>query len=399
MGTGDGMLALVYDKARDDWDTTKGFRKVEVPRPVLAQESDPEDAASAIVKVIYSGVCGSDRGIWFRQSFKGMIFESLRAEKKTWRVIGHEMVGEIVAVGSYARSHYGFREKDIVAAESHIICGRCYQCRLGETHVCDDDRIIGISRDGCFAEYIKLPARVLWPTDDKKISLKVAAVQEPFGNAVHACTKVDMRGRTVAVFGCGPIGLFTILNARVLGASRVFGIEPDAQKREMAMTLGADDVFAPAPAPATPAGATGAAASWSADRDVVKSLRAATGGIGVDVSVEMAGYNSSVNSAIHSVRRGGDVVLFGLKSGDFTIEAFDRLIVNGVTLHSVIGRQIFRTWYVTRGLLEDRSNGIQQKIYDVILRGATDTIVEADSFDPAAFEAKLIEYPKLLLKF
>jgi threonine 3-dehydrogenase len=99
------------------------------------------------------------------------------------------------------------------------------------------------------------------------------------------------------------------------------------------------------------------------------------------------------------VRRGGDVVLFGLKSGDFTIEAFDRLIVNGVTLHSVIGRQIFRTWYVTRGLLEDRSNGIQQKIYDVILRGATDTIVEADSFDPAAFEAKLIEYPKLLLKF
>lgn len=397
MSTGDGMLALVYDKARDDWDTTKGFRKVEVPRPVLLQESDPEDAASAIVKVIYAGVCGSDRSIWFRQSFKGMIFESLRAEKKTWRVIGHEMVGEIVALGSYARSHYGLREKNIVAAESHIICGRCYQCRLGETHVCDDDRIIGISRDGCFAEYIKLPARVLWPTDDKKISLKVAAVQEPFGNAVHACTKVDMRGRTVAVFGCGPIGLFTILIARVLGASRVFGIEPDAQKREMAMTLGADDVFAPTLA--APAGAPPAAASWSADRNVVKSLRAATGGIGVDVSVEMAGYNSSVNSAIQSVRRGGDVVLFGLKSGDFTIEAFDRLIVNGVTLHSVIGRQIFRTWYVTRGLLEDRSNGIQQKIYDVILRGATDTVVEADSFDPTRFEAKLVEYPKLLLKF
>ncbi len=396
MSSGDGMLALVYDKARDDWDTTKGFRKVEVPRPVLKQESDPEDAAGAIVKVIYAGVCGSDRGIWFRQSFKGMIFESLRAEKKTWRVIGHEMVGEIVALGSYARSHYGFREKNIVAAESHIICGRCYQCRLGETHVCDDDRIIGISRDGCFAEYIKLPARVLWPTDEKKISLKVAAVQEPFGNAVHACTKVDMRGRTVAVFGCGPIGLFTILIARVLGASRVFGIEPDAAKRQMAMTLGADEVFAPGTARPD---AAAPAAAWAADREVVKALHAATGGTGVDVSVEMAGYNSSVNSAIQSVRRGGDVVLFGLKSGDFTVEGFDRVIVNGITMHSVIGRQIFRTWYVTRGLLEDRSNGIQQKIYDVILRGATDTVVEAESFDPARFEEKLLEHPKLLIKF
>ena len=263
-------------------------------------------------------------------------------------------------VGSGARRHFGYRPKDIVSTESHIICGSCLQCRIGDTNVCADDIIIGISRDGCFAEYIKLPAKVLWPTDKNKISLKVGAVQEPFGNAVHCCTKVDLRGKNVAIFGCGTIGLFAVMIARALGAGRIIGIEPVKKHRDMAVRLGADEVIALQPDPRKNK-------DWQYDKQVVDSVLEFTEGHGVDVAMEMSGYNSSLNNAIKSVRRGGDVVLFGLKSGESVIQDFDRLIINGISLHSVIGRRIFETWYITKNLLEGKQNGIQDKIQEIIL--------------------------------
>ncbi len=386
------MKALVYDKSAMPWDATRGFALREVPRPVLDPRADPADAENVIVKVIYAGFCGSDRGIWYRSAFKGHIFESLKREGGTVRIIGHELVGELVEVGERAAARYGFRPKDIVSAESHIICGTCYQCRIGQTHICSRDVIIGISRDGCFAEYIKLPAQVLWPTDPRRIKLKVAAVQEPFGNAVHACTTADVRGKTVGVFGCGTIGLFAIMIAKALGATRVIGVEPVAKNREMASQLGADDVV---PIDADRVAKNG----WSADPELVRSIRELAGGIGLDVAIEMAGYNTSVNNAIQSTRRGGEVVLFGLKQGNFRLESFDRMIVNGISVHSVIGRRIFATWYVTRNLLEDKSNGIQRHIHQTILGGGEETVVHIDDFEPAAFEKKLATWPKLLIQF
>ncbi len=388
----DTMRALVYDKATMPWDTTRGFRLQEMPRPVLDESADPEDADNVVVKIIFAGVCGSDRGIWYRSAFKGYIFDSLKKEKKTTRIIGHEMVGEIVQVGSRAAARHGYRPKDIVSTESHIVCGTCYQCRIGQHHICARNQIIGITRDGCFAEYIKLPAGVLWPTDHRKIKLKVAALQEPFGNAVHACTTADLRGKTVAVFGCGTIGLFVILIAKALGATRVIGVEPDPRHREMARELGADEVvevdLSHAPAH-----------GYAADKEVVRAVREAAGGQGVDVAMEMAGFNSSVNNAIQATRRGGEVILFGLKQGNFQIQNFDRLIVGGLTLRTVIGRQVFATWYVTRNLLEDRSNRIQERIHDVILGGGTETVVPVEEFTPESFEKKLAAWPKLLIRF
>lgn len=386
------MWALVYDKQMDDWDKSKGFRKMEVPKPRLDEISDPEDADNVLIKVIYAGFCGSDRGIWFRNSFKGAIFDSLKREKKNTRIIGHELIGEIVEVGTHARKHFGYKPKDIVSTESHIICGRCFQCRLGQTNVCADDIIIGISRDGCFAEYIKLPAKVLWATDKSRIPLKVAAIQEPFGNAVHCCTKVDLRGKTVAVFGCGTIGLFVILIARALGASRIIGIEPLEMHRKMAIELGADHVIALD---------THSQKNYphQYDQAVVDAIREYTDGIGADVSLEMSGYNASLNNAIKSVRRGGDVVLFGLKSGESIIQDFDRMIVNGISMHSVIGRRIFETWFITRNLLEAKSNGIQDKILDVILNKGEGTIHHINDFSTEKFEAAITTHPKVLLQF
>jgi threonine 3-dehydrogenase len=388
----DQMLALVYDKSSMPWDTTRGFEKRAVERPLLDPITDPLDADRCIVKVLYAGFCGSDRGIWNRHAFKGMIFDSLKRARQTVRVIGHEMVGELVEVGPRAATSFGFRAKDIVSTESHIICNVCYQCRIGQTHICANDTIIGIGQDGCFAEYIKLPAQTLWPTDQRKIGLEVAALQEPFGNAVHAASAADLRGKTVAVFGCGTIGLFAIMVARALGATRVIGVEPLPKNIEMARQLGADDVI-----PLDPE--TIARNGWGADKGLVQQVREAFGGIGADVSLEMAGYNTSVNNAIQSTRRGGDVILFGLKQGNFRIQAMDRMIVNGITLHSVIGRRLFEDWYTTRNLLEDRSNGIQDRIHDVILGGGKESVVHIEDFTPEGFEETLAAWPKPLIQF
>ncbi len=388
---GEEMWALVYDADKDRWDKTRGFRRERVLRPTLDAD-DPRDAEAVILKVKYTGFCGSDAGIWFRTSFKAMIHDSLKAEGKTTRVIGHEVLGEVVEVGAVAGAHYGFSRGDLVAAESHITCGRCHQCLINQRHVCTDERIIGISRDGGFAEYIKLPASVLWRTDPRKIRPEVAAIQEPFGNAVHASTAVDLRGKTVAMFGCGAIGQFAIMIAKALGAARIIGIEPNPINAALAKKLGADEVVTFKPSNDERNG-------WKSDPDVVAAVVKFSGIDGVDVAMEMAGYNSSVNNAIQSVRRGGDVVLFGLKSGDFKIQDFQRTIVKGIRIQSVIGRRLFETWEITRNLLEQRENGIQDKIWNLMLNKGKDTIVDAQDFNPAAFEKKIGTHPKLIIKW
>jgi len=385
---GDKMWALVFDKERDVWEKSRGLRKVRVEKPLLDEQREPLDAEMVIIKVIYSGFCGSDRGIWFRNSFKRMIYDSLKAEGKTVRILGHELLGEVVEVGRIARKHWDYEPGEIVSTESHIICGKCHQCLIGETHVCANEHIIGISLDGCFAEYIKLPATVLWRTDTKKIRPEVGAVQEPFGNAVHACTKVDLRGKSIAIFGCGTIGLFAILIARALGASRIIGVEPNDKNASLAEQLGVDRIVRFTPDKE----------SWGSDSSVVEQVRS-FGGDGVDVAMEMSGYNSSVNNAIQSVRRGGNVVLFGIKSGDFTIKDFSDIIVRGVSLHSVIGRHIFGTWDITKNLIESEHNRVQQKIYDVILNKGKDTIVDIDDYDMNDFEERILAHPKIIIKW
>lgn len=386
----DSMWALTYDRATDPWETTVGLRKTEVPRPVIDETRDYHDRSSVLVKPIMTGFCGSDRGIWFRKAFKDMIFRSLDRDRKDTRVIGHELLGKVVALGADARRSYGLEIGDIVSTESHIICGACYQCRIGDTHVCADDKIIGISEDGCFAEAVKLPAKALWRTDIEKIRPEVAAVQEPFGNAVHACTKVNLRGKRVAIVGCGTIGLFAVAVARAMGANYVIGVEPMENHAEMARRLGADVVLRPAP----PKDAT-----HLSDPELTNHIRKLTDGVGVDVALEMTGINSSVNNAIHAVRRGGDVILFGLKSGDAVIQSFDRLIVDGISLHSVIGRRIFETWHITRHLLESRDPNIHDLIWEVILNRGEGTIIDFKDYDQTAFQKAISTYPKVLLRY
>ncbi len=385
------IWALTYNQKKDPWNSSRGLRKEQVEKPFIDETQTYHDRSNVLIRPILTGFCGSDRGIWFRSSFKEMIVNSLDLEKKDSRVIGHELFGEIVELGTSAKRQFGLEVGDRVSTESHIVCGTCYQCRIGDTHVCADDKIIGISEDGCFAELVKLPAKALWRTNMERIRPEVAAIQEPFGNAVHACTKVNLRGKRVAIVGCGTIGLFAVAIARAMGAHFVLGVEPMENHAEMARKLGADVVLRPNPS--DPSGV------HKSDPELTNQIHKLTDGVGVDVALEMSGVNSSVNNAIHAVRRGGDVILFGLKSGDAVIENFDRLIVDGISLHSVIGRRIFETWHMTRHLLESRDPNIHDLIWEVILNRGEGTIFDFQKYEPETFEKAISSFPKVLIRY
>lgn len=377
------MRALTFDSAREDWEGSTGMVMEQVPAPDLGPGADQ---SCVIVKVKYAGFCGTDRGIWSRKAMGDAVLGSLREDGATRRVFGHELLGEIVAVGDKVSLKYGYKPGDIVSTESHVVCGTCYQCRLGEYHVCSNDRIIGVSMDGCFAEFVKVPAKALWPTDLSKIRPEVAAIQEPFGNAVHACQVTELRGRSVAILGTGTIGLFAVLIAKGMGAKKVIGIEPSAHNREQALRLGCDAVIAPGSAPAD--------RPWASDPHLREQILEQTDGVGVDVAMEMSGFNSSLNNAIRITRRGGHIVLFGLKNGDAMIEDEHKLVMNGLHTHGVIGRRIFETWEVTKALLENKSNGIQDAIWNVILNEGNDTIVDFATYDRGRFEGTMARFTK-----
>lgn len=396
--TQDTVKALTFD-IKDGWESSKGFQMRDVPMPVLDEEKNPEDALSMIIKVMYAGVCGSDRGLWHRAAFKDMVLGSLEREQKSMRITGHEFVGEIIETGSMVKRLY--RDPDphnqakvekgaIVSGDSHVTCGRCYQCRMGESHVCMNESILGISIDGIFAEYVKVPARNLWAVDLSRIRPEIAAIYDPFGNAVHATTCTDFRGARVAVFGCGPIGLFSILLARNFGAAKVIAVDVNPANLALAKELGAHETVQIEKKQKTH--------SYESDPEVLARINEITYGKGVDISMEMAGPASSVNNCIDATRRGGHVILFGIKDGDLTIPNFSRVIVRGLTIHNIIGREIFRTWQVAQRVLNDKTNGVQDAIWKTILKEGRGTILDFKSFTPESFEKAMDEHPKIVFK-
>lgn len=393
------IKSLTFDTEKDGWDKSQGFTMREVPMPVLDEQANPEDALSVILKVKYAGVCGSDRGLWYRTAFKDLVHDSLTREQKTQRIMGHEFVGEVVEMGSMVKRLYNdLDEKNpvklevgsLASGDSHVTCGRCYQCRIGEGHVCMNEAILGISIDGVFAEYVKIPAKNLWPVDESRVRPEIAAIFDPFGNAVHATTAVDMRGQRVAVFGAGPIGLFSVLLARSFGAAKIIAVDVNPANLAMAKELGAHETVQ--------IQKKEKAHEWDTDPEVIARIMELTYGKGVDISMEMAGPFSSVNNCIDSTRRGGHVILFGVKDGDLTIPKFNRTIVRGLTLHCIIGREIFRTWQIAQRMLSDKTNGIQEKIWNVILKQGKGTILDFAAFTPQSFEKSMNENPKVIFK-
>ncbi|MEK7162130.1 MAG: alcohol dehydrogenase catalytic domain-containing protein [Patescibacteria group bacterium] len=433
------MKALVFDKSKYDWETSKGFELVEIPEPVLGAG----DEDKIILKVAYAGVCGTDRGIWNRQAFKEQILNSIDAESKstviarpsasegaaipsvkeiasdalamtkpkTYRQLGHEFFGQVKEVGSNVKD---IAIGDFVACESHVVCNKCFQCLNGQKNVCTNEKILGISVDGGFAQMAKVPAQVAWKVDMSKVRPEVAVLHEPFGNAVHAASKVNLKDKTVAIFGLGPIAQFLVLIAKGLGAKTIIGIEPNEKALEMGRKLGVDHVIKLSVI-ARPSASEAAAISskdkiasdalamtskpYAHNQEVVEEIMNLTGGLGVDVSFEMAGFNDSVNNSIASVRRGGEVILFGLKTGDFVFEDYNRLVMKGITMYCVAGRQLWGTWEITKKLLESSENGIAEKLWTVLLNNGDGTILPIGEYNKEKFEEMMKNNPKILIKF
>ena len=399
MRMADTIKAITFDTKRDGWEKSRGFTLRDVPMPTI-DPNNPEDALSVIVKIRYAGVCGTDRGLWHRAAFRDLLHSSLEKEGKTMRILGHEFVGEIVAVGAMVpRLYNDLDEKNpvkiemgaLVSGDSHVTCGRCYQCRIGEGHVCLNEAILGISIDGIFAEYVKIPAKNIWAVDERRVRPEIAAMYDPFGNAVHATTVVDFRGQRVAIFGAGPIGMFCVLLLQRFGAAKIIVADVNADNLAMAKQLGAHETILIGKSPKKN--------DYDADQAAIDRIMELTYGKGVDVSMEMAGPASSLNNCILATRRGGHVIAFGIKDGAMTIPDFSpHVIVRGLTIHGIIGREIFRTWQIAQRMLSDKTNGIQDAIWNVIMKGGRGTILPMADFKPDTFEKAMNENPKLILK-
>jgi threonine 3-dehydrogenase len=201
--------------------------------------------------------------------------------------------------------------------------------------MCERTRILGIDRDGGFADYVAIPASVVWRNDRAKLPPEIACLQEPFGNAVFATSTQDLAGRAVAILGCGPVGLFAIAIAKAFGSGRLLAADQVPFRTELARKLGADDVVNIGDVDDVPA--------WFVEKNE---------GVGLGVVFEMSGALKAIHDAFDIVRHGGNVVLFGIPAQPATIDVAESLIFKNLTVSAVNGRQIWETWYTTRWLLE-----------------------------------------------
>jgi threonine 3-dehydrogenase len=299
------MRALVKESAGP------GIVLREVPVPVCGP-------SEALIRVQYAGVCGTDLHIWEWDSWA-----SNRLKPPV--IVGHEFAGEIAQLGAGADSAGLLAVGDLVTAEGHVVCGHCLQCRLGEAHLCRRTRIIGVDRDGAFADYIVMPASNVMKLDG--ISPEIGAIMDPLGNAVHTVLEADVPGSTVLVIGCGPIGCFAIGVARAAGASLVIASDLNSKRLDLARTMGAQVTLNPA------------------TDDVPARVRELTSGDGVDLVCEMSGHPSGHAQAFAAARLGGRVNLLGTPSRTTEVDFARDVIFKGLTVYGVTGRKMYRTWH------------------------------------------------------
>lgn len=288
-------------------------RQVPVPRLGLRD---------VLIKVKAASICGTDLHIqnWDKWA-QGRIHPPL--------VFGHEFCGEVVERGEDATA---VALGTFVSVEGHVVDGTCYQCRTGNAHICENVAIVGVDRPGCFAEYVAVPETNVYAMD-RGISPEVAAIQDPFGNAVHTTLSGDVAGLTVAVVGSGPIGCCAVAVARAAGAQAVFATDIRPFRLELARRMGADRVID------------------STKEDPVAVVKGETGGQGADVVLEMSGHGEGVKQAFKMLRRGGRLSLLGIPSQPVTLDLAEDLIFKGVTVLGINGRRMWKTWYQAQALL------------------------------------------------
>ena len=304
-----GMKALV--KAKNE----PGLWLQEVPEPSMGIND-------VLIRVLRTGICGTDVHI----------YEWNEWAQKTIpvpMVIGHEFVGEIVAVGSNVND---FHPGDLVSGEGHVVCGRCRNCMAGRRHLCANTSGVGVNRPGCFAELIVLPMANIW-RHDPHVDRDAAAIFDPFGNAVHTALTFDVVGEDVLITGAGPIGIMAAAVARHAGARYVVITDVNEYRLDLARKMKVD------------------LAVNVAKTSIAEAQKKLGMSEGFDVALEMSGNPAAFRDLVHNMAHGGRIAVLGIPAESFAID-WREVIFNMLTIQGIYGRRMYESWYKMTVLLQ-----------------------------------------------
>ncbi|HEX6818684.1 MAG TPA: L-threonine 3-dehydrogenase [Ktedonobacterales bacterium] len=289
-------------------DAARGLWLREVPKPTIGIND-------LLIRVLRTGICGTDLHIYDWDAWS-------QRTVPTPLVIGHEFVGEVVEAGSNVND---FRPGDLVSGEGHLVCGRCRNCMAGRRHICAHTQGIGVNRDGAFAEYIALPMTNVWH-HAPGIDLDVAAIFDPFGNAVHTALSFPVLGEDVLITGAGPIGIMAAAVVRHAGARHVVITDVNEFRLALAKKMGV-----------TRAVNVSATTLDEVQRELGMQE-------GFDVGLEMSGNPAALRDMIANMSHGGRIAMLGIPSNEFAID-WTPVIFNMLTLKGIYGREMYETWY------------------------------------------------------
>lgn len=302
------MKALVKSRAAPGiW-----LQQVDTPKPGTNE---------VLIRIEKTGICGTDMHIYNWD-------EWAQRNIQVPRIIGHEFVGHIVDIGPGV---HGYSVGDRVSAEGHINCGICRNCRAGKRHLCHKAVGIGGGRDGAFAEYLVMPAGNLWPIH-ADIPSDLAAILDPFGNAVHCALSFDVVGEDVLITGAGPIGIMAAAVCRFIGARHIVITDINDQRLQLAQTMGASK------------------AVNVSNNTIEAAMAELQMSNGFDVGLEMSGNPAAFNAMIQHMYHGGHIALLGFLPPDTEI-SWDQIIFKGLHIKGVYGREMYETWYKMTQLL------------------------------------------------
>ena len=303
------MKALV--KARAE----RGLWLEDIPEPSMGIND-------VLIRVLYTGICGTDVHIYNWDDWAQKTIPVPMA-------IGHEFVGKIVAVGSNVND---FFPGDIVSGEGHVVCGRCRNCLAGRRHLCVSTQGVGVNRPGAYAEFISLPMTNIW-RHHPGVNLEVAAIFDPFGNAVHTALSFPVLGEDVLITGAGPIGIMAIPVVRHAGARHVVITDLNPFRLDLARKMGATLAVNPTETPLS---------------EVQKQLKMTEG---FDVGLEMSGNPQALSDMIANMSHGGKIAALGIPSKSIPMD-WRPVIFNMITIKGIYGREMYETWYKMSVMLD-----------------------------------------------
>lgn len=269
-----------------------------------------------LMKVHATAICGTDLHIYNWNEYAATRMKDLPM------VFGHETAGEIVEMG---KNVSGYQIGDRIAVETHVPCGHCLQCRIGNPHICENMHVFGVTDPGAFSEYAVVPKSCIVRLDDA-LSYEQGAMLEAMGAGVHGVEKAQVKGKTVLVSGCGPIGLMAIGACKVHGAKQIIACDMFDEKLELAKVMGADIIIN------------------SGKESVIDAVRQATDGSGADAAIDITGNGKAIVDGIRALRKAGIMVSVGLPDGEIPINLTEDIIYREVTYTGISGRRMFETW-------------------------------------------------------